>query len=164
MSCSDLPPGVLIPDRRLTIPDQPVPIGIGRVGDFSRYVGPTLRMPLPVQRGDSIGIVLRAFREVTTCSDGSMYGTSPQVLTGLQARATIRRAKDHPLVFALTVTVDQTGAGSATRGEITISADATVTRLLPDHGVWDLELNDGTDTLRKTIAEGPVAFNRDVSL
>lgn len=151
---------------------NPVPIQIGPIAILPSLDTPARHFDLRVQRGDSLSLVFRAFREVIGgdvdcgCSSSSSpeYGTSPQVLTGLQARATIRRAKDHPVEYPLTVVVDVTGAGSPTRGFITVSASAEVTRLLPDHGVWDLELNDGTDALRKTLVEGRLLFGRDISL
>lgn len=153
--------------------ENPIPIPIGRVADLASLPAPVLGYVLRLQRGDSLDVYFRAFREVYAgpgsgcgCNPDAPFGsgTSPQVLTGLQGRAVIRRAKDHPQVFPLTLDVDQTGAGSPTRGIIRVTADATVTRLLPDHGVWDLEVNDGTDALRKTLVEGPVSFNRDVAI
>jgi len=153
--------------------ESPIPIGIGRVAQIASLPTPVVKAVLHVQRGDSLEVVFRAYRDVVggpgsgcACDLANPYGSGSgiQILTGLQGRAVIRRAKDHPQAFPLTVGVDQTGAGSPTRGIIRITADATVTRLLPDHGVWDLELNDGTDLLRKTLVEGPVAFNRDVAI
>lgn len=164
--------GPYLPDRAMRAIPQPIPVAIGRVAELGRLVS-VLVVPLQYQRGDSMELVFRAFREVSGGPGSGCavdpaapfgYGSSPQVLTGLQGRATVRRAKDHPQVFPLTVDVDQTGAGSSTRGLIRVIAAAGVTRLLPDHGVWDLELSDGTDNLRKTLVEGPVAPNRDVSL
>lgn len=152
---------------------NPIPIAVGRVADIASLPTPALGYILRVQRGDSLDVYFRAYREVYAgpgagcgCNPSAPFGTgtSPQVLTGLAGAAVIRRAKDHPMAYPLTVDVDQTGVGSSTRGIIRVTADATVTRLLPDHGVWDLEINDGTDTLRKTLAEGPVSFNRDVAI
>jgi hypothetical protein len=134
---------------------QPVPIAIGRVVELAQFSGPPLAMPLTIVRGDSLELVFRLYRRVDECG----HGSGVQTLTGLQARAAIRRAPDHPVIYALTATVDTT-AGS---GRVTLSASAAVTRLLPDHGVWDVEINDGTDALRKTIAGGPVLFLRDVA-
>jgi hypothetical protein len=152
---------------------NPIPIPIGQVANLASLPTPVLRAALRVQRGDSLDVVFRAYREVfggpssgCACDPNNPFGsgTSAQVLTGLQARAVVRRAKDHPQEWPLVVIVDQTGAGSPTRGIIRVTADASATRLFPDHGVWDLEVNDGTDTLRKTLVEGPLAFNRDVAL
>jgi len=165
------PFGPYLPDRRLVMPPMPVPIPIGRIADFPGYLGPSLIIPLQIQRGDSLRWVFRAYREVTGapgagCVDPDYpygRGTGPQALTGLQGRAVIRRAKDHPQEWALAVAVDQT-SGTPTSGQIIVTAPANETRLYPDHGVWDLELNDGTDVLRKTVAEGPVAFNRDTAI
>lgn len=163
--------GPFLPDRAMRFVPQPIPVAIGRVAELGRLAG-VLVVPLQVQRGNTIEFVFRAFREVTHgpgsgCVDPSApfgRGSSPQVLTGLQGRALVRRAKGHPIEYPLTVDVDQTGAGSSTRGTVRVLADASVTRLLPDHGVWDLELSDGTDSLRKTIVEGPLAPNRGVLL
>lgn len=94
-------------------------------------------------------------------------GIAPQVLTGLQGRATVRKAKEGKQgaeKWDLTVTVDQSGAGSPTRGIVTVTADAVLTTTFPEFGVWDLELSDGTDNLRKTVVEGPLWVNRDVSI
>ena len=152
---------------------NPIPIPVGRVSDLASLPTPALRAILRIQRGDSIEVVFRAYREVVggpgsgcLCDLANPYGSGSgiQPLTGLQGRAVIRKAKDHPQDYPLTVDVDQTGAGSSTRGLIRVTAPATVTRLLPEFGVWDLELSDGTDTLRKTLAEGRVEFNRDVAI
>jgi hypothetical protein len=132
-----------------------VPIEVGRIAELAQFASPKLDLELPIVRGDSLEFVFRLYRRVDECGRGA----GPQTLTGLQARAAIRRAPDHPSIYVLTATVD-TSAGS---GRVTLSASAAVTRLLPDHGVWDLEINDGSDALRKTIAGGLVKFVRDVA-
>lgn len=184
------PPNVFfpyLPDTGFLPPPMPIPVPVGKISDFGRYVGPTVLVPLQVRRGDSIEWVFRLYREVhgapptvlggvcgtqeDCCDPDAPYGrgVSPQVLTGLQGRATVRKAKEGKQgkqgaeQWDLTVTVDQTGAGSPTRGTVIVQADATLTRTFPEFGVWDLELSDGTDSLRKTIVEGPLWVNRDVS-
>ena len=154
---------------------NPIPIGIGRVADIASLPTPVLRATLFVQRGDSFELVFRAYREVClfhggcaprgcACDFDYPYGTGSgiQILTGFQGAAAIRKAIDFPQVSVLTVDVDQTGAGSPTRGIIRVTADPTATRVFPEFGVWDLEINDGTDQLRKTLMEGPMVLNRDV--
>lgn len=161
--CCDPSLAFLVPDRRLSFPAQPVPIKVGRISDFASYVGPTLIVPLPVQRGDSLQLIFRAFRDTSGC-EPDISGTSPQVLTGYAGSASVRRAKDHPISYPLTVSVDQTGPGSPTRGQILISATPEQTRLMPDHGVWDLDIFLGVPpTIRKTVAEGPLYLNRDTT-
>ena len=150
---------------------SPIPLQVGPVADIASLRS-KLRYMLAIERGDSLDLYFRAYREVTGgpgsgCACNPSYpfgsGSSPQVLTGLAAVSEVRKAIDHPQVYPLSTDVDQTGAGSPTRGIIRVFADASVTRMLPGTGVWDLELNDGTDVLRKTLAEGPFALARDVS-
>lgn len=152
---------------------SPIPLQVGRTADLASLPTPVLSMVLRVQRGDSLDLYFRAYREVTGgpgsgCACDPSYpfgiGSAPQVLTGFDGRSEVRKAIDHPEIYPLTVDVDQTGAGSSTRGIIRVTADASVTRMLPGTGVWDLELNDGTDTLRKTLVVGPHRLDRDVSL
>lgn len=129
-----------------------IPIALGRVSELANRGVPE-RYDLTVVRGDSLGVVFRMYREVDACGDGS----GVQTLTGLQGRMMLRAAPDYPVSHDLTVTVDDT-AGS---GRVTISADSTETRSLPETGVWDLELSDGTDDLRKTVLHGNWRILRD---
>ncbi len=162
--CYDLDLGVQIPDRAMYFPQQPVPVQVGDIAKFGQYVGPTLRVPLPVVQGNSLEITFRAFRTVNMCW-GKMSGSGPQTLTGFEGASTARKAKGFPLFTELEVIVDQTGAGSPTQGLVTVRATPEVTTLFPQFGVFDLELYTGLgDTLRKTIVEGPITYNRSVTL
>lgn len=152
---------------------NPIPLQLGPVGELSSLRTPSLRMLLQIERGDSLDLYFRAYREVTggpgsgcACNPSFPFGigSAPQILTGLTGGSEVRKAIDHPQIYPLGVDVDQTGAGSPTRGIIRLFGDASITRMLPGTGVWDLELGDGTDALRKTLAEGPFALTRDVSV
>lgn len=121
-----------------------IAIPIGLVSEIARFSQPT-KHDLTIMRGDSFAVVFRLYREVDACG-----GFSPQTLAGLQGRMVFRWAPDHPLSLSGTVVVD-TATGS---GRVTVTATAAITRQLPDVGVFDLELHDGTDVLRKTIVRG----------
>ena len=128
-------------------------IEVGQIADIATFSSPT-KVDLSPMRGDSLSAIFRLYREVDDCGDGH----SAQTLTGLTGRATVRPAPDHPLSYALTVTVD-TAAGS---GRVTISATDTQTRLMPETGVWDLELTNGAG-VRKTIVRGTWRMTRDAA-
>jgi len=163
-SCYDVGSGVSLPDRRLLLPKQPIPIEVGDIAEFAHYIGPQLILPLPIEQGNSLSIQFRAFRFVNHCH-GQAYGSGPQTLTGFEGAGTLRKAKGFPLSSSLTVTVDQTGPGSPTQGIITVSATPEQTTLYPQFGVYDVELFTGIGTvLRKTIIEGPIMYNRAATL
>lgn len=128
-----------------------IPVQLGRVSELANRIVPE-RHDLEVVRGDSLAIVLRMFREVDECGDGS----GAQTLTGLTGRLFVRAAPDHPTSHELTVTVDDT-AGS---GRVTISADEDETRTFPETGVYDLELDDGSN-IHKTVVRGLWKMVRD---
>jgi len=153
---------------------NPIPLQIGRVSELASLPTPVLKTVLFITQGDNLDVVFRAFREVTHPCGGCCgpchpdfpfgIGSGPQVLTGLQGAGTIRKAFGVPFAYDLTVEVDQTGAGSPTRGLIQVTATGQETRLFPGFGVWDLQISDNTDTLRKTLVEGPIQRTRVTTL
>lgn len=82
------------------------------------------------------------------------------ILTGWQGRAVARKAVDHPVLYEFEVEVDQTGAGSATAGEILVRAPWTSTTTFPQGGVWALSLEAGD--VRRTVIAGNLTTERDV--
>lgn len=130
-----------------------IPIAMGRFVDLAARGAPE-RYNLKAVRGDSFQVVLRMYREVDACGDGS----SPQTLTGLSGRMVVRAAPDYPTSHAFTVDVDD-AAGS---GRVTCTATAEETNLMPETGVWDLELYDGAG-LVKTVVNGVWTLVRDHS-
>jgi hypothetical protein len=114
-------------------------------------------MDLPIYRGDSLSFLVTLIDQATG---------APIALTGLTGRASIRKAKDDPTEYPLTVTVSQDAAGGATTGQISVSADGQTTFVLPQIGVWDLQLDDGSPAgvFRKTVVAGRVRFDRDVTI
>ncbi len=164
--------GVPIPDEWGTL-GSPVPLQIGKIENLESLQTPVLKMILRPSRADSFVFYFRAFREVTggpggPCGCDPRYpfgiGSSPQVLTGYGGSSEVRKALDYPGIFNLSVGVDQTGAGSPARGLIKLSATPEQTRMLPQGGVWDLSLNDGTPDFRKTLVVGNFKLILDVSL
>lgn len=129
------------------------PIQLGRVQDLAQFSNPA-RVNLQHTRGDSFQLALRLYEEVDACGDA--HGA--QTLTGLTGRAVLRMAVDHPSSWNFAVSVD-TSAGS---GRVTVSATALETRLMPETGVWELELTDGAST-RKTIVRGCWKMTRDIA-
>jgi hypothetical protein len=126
-------------------------VQIGKISDLPLFTK-TQKLDLKATRGDSFQAELRMYREV----DGCGYGVSAQTLAGLTGRAMVRPSVDHPLSWELTVTVDET-AGS---GRVTLAATDEETRMMPETGVWELELYDGAG-LRKTIVAGKWKLSRD---
>jgi hypothetical protein len=101
-----------------------------------------------ITRGDS-------FEAVFSVTDNDGVAVS---LTGLQGEAEVRSQSGGTVLATLTVDVDQSLAGQATTGYVTVSAtgadmDAAI------NGVWDLEIHDGSPTFafRKTIVTGAFA-------
>lgn len=135
--------------------DSSIPIQIGRIADFAQFRDPT-EHDLTIVRGDSLELVFRMFRSVDKCTG---LGSGAQTLTGLQGRFILRAALDHPFPFEMDVAVD-VAAGS---GRVTVTGTAADTRALPILGVYDLELNDGTDALRKTVVKGGFTLTRDTA-
>lgn len=100
---------------------------------------------LRVVRGDSIDVRLRLFDRCTG---------RPLVLTGYSGTATVYDSPELGTpkgTFA--VAVDQSPAGQATTGVVTITASAQDTAPLIDFGAWALVLTDGVSS--KTIVAGP---------
>ena len=111
---------------------------------------------LHVTRGDSLFLPL-------TLKDKEAGGVRV-ALNGKVGAASVRKAIDAPILYSLTVVVDQTTTG-ATVGDITVSADGVDTGTFPEFGVWDLQISDGSNdgVFRKTIIQGPLVFIRDVT-
>ena len=130
-----------------------VPISIGNFSELAQFRSPT-DYTINVVRGDSLTYIFRMFREV----DCSGSGGGPQTLTGMTGRAVIRKTWDDPMLYTLTAVVD-TDAGS---GRVTVTATPAETRVLPDFGVWELELTNAGETIRKTVVMGSVEFTRDL--
>ena len=156
--------------------DQPIPIQIGRVQNLASLPTPVLRTILFITQGDNLDVFFRAYRDVVyppDCSGGCGpcnpdfpfgIGSGPQILTGLIGAGTIRTALGVPFTYDLDVFVDQTGAGSPTRGNVQVTASGVQTRLFPGFGVWDLQISNNTDNLRKTLVEGPIEYTRVTTL
>jgi hypothetical protein len=126
---------------------------MGRVADIASRGIPE-KYDLSAVRGDSFQVVFRMYSEVDACG----YGSLAQTLTGLTGQMRVRPATDHPLSYSFAVAVDDT-AGS---GRVTCSATSEETLLMPETGVWDLELSDGA-SLRKTLVRGTWRLLRDHS-
>lgn len=134
------------------------PLAIGPVDDLWSLETPG-KLVLRITRGDAFRMVVRLFESVEASGCGSR-GVSPQTLVDLEARCTIRPSPSHALYTEVECQVDD-AVGS---GRITLSLTPEVTRTLYDWGgTVDLELSDGSDLLRKTIAIGRVEFLQDVS-
>ncbi len=71
---------------------------------------------------------------------------------------------DGPILADLVVTVDQAAVGQPTTGQVRVQGDAVESAKIPEQGIWDLQLTDGTDDFVKTVFAGPTLFTLDVTV
>lgn len=132
-----------------------IAVPIGRFAELGQLRS-VYEWDLEFVRGDSLEIVFRMFKDVNCEGDGSR----PQTLTGMSARARIRKAIDYPVYVDLTAVVDD----SAGSGRVTVTATAEETLLYPEYGIFELQLYEIAGPLAKTVVQGQALMIRDVIL